>query len=62
MTNTLPEVSVFTQHLPQGKDPAQLGFTNTTKPTRSPDLESLIYLAEQNRARAKAASVPPNSQ
>jgi|694.fasta_scaffold145717_2 hypothetical protein len=61
MTNTSPGVSVSTEYLPEGKDPVALGFTNN-KPTPSKEQKSLIYLAEESRARAKAALVPPNSQ
>ena len=62
MTNTSPGVSVFTEYLPERKDPVALGFTKNTKPTPSPDQQKLIDLAEESRARAKAALVPQNSQ
>ena len=59
MTNIPPGVSVFTEPLPERQNPVALGFTKDTKPTQ--EQESLIYLAEQSRARAKAASVPSNT-
>jgi hypothetical protein len=62
MTNTSPGVSVLTEYLPQGKDPAKLGLTKNTKPTPLPDQQELIYLAEKSRARAREALVQPNSQ
>jgi hypothetical protein len=60
MTNTLPVDWAFTGYLPQGKDPAKLGLTNNnSRPSK--EQESLIYVSEESRARAREALVQPNN-